>query len=313
MRYTSKKAGRRDFILKLRKQWMLQMIILMGLVYLAIFNYWPMTGLLIAFKKYKLSSGVAGFFSSPWVGLKWFREFFGDYMFGSLMRNTVGLSMLKILLAFPVPIVFALMLNEMRAERFKKLVQTASYLPHFISWIIVSGMLYTFFSSAYGLMPKLLASVGVEMPSILTEPGCYWPLAILTEIWKEMGWNAIIFIAAIAGVDPALHEVADIDGAGRLQRIWHVTLPGIRGTIVVMLILSLGSIANGNFDQTYLLGNAVNYEASEIIGTYVLDVGLVNQRYDYAAAVGLLQSVSSVILVLGANAICRRTMQISLY
>lgn len=301
--------------IRLRDQWMLQAILLGGLAYLIVFNYIPMTGILISFRKYKISSGIAGFFTSPWVGTKWFEEFLGDYMFPILLRNTIGLSLVKLVFVFPVPIIFALMLNELKAMKFKKLVQTASYLPHFISWIVVSGMLTTFFGSSSGAFNKLLLQAGlIEKPiQILTDPEMYWGLAVFSEIWKEMGWSAIIYIAAISGVDVAQYEAAEIDGASRLRRMWSITLPSISSTIIIMLILQLGSIVNGNFEQAYLLGNAMNYDYSEIVGTYVMNVGLVDRRYDYAAAVGLMQSVVSVILVFGGNLFTRKVFNTGLY
>lgn len=300
---------------RLRGQWTLQLILLGGLIYLIIFSYIPMVGVLIAFRKYKISSGIRGFFTSPWVGLKWFKEFLGDYMFPVLLRNTVGLSLLKLVIVFPVPILFALMLNEMRALRFKKVVQTASYLPHFISWIVVSGMFSTFFGESTGAINKLLLQYGwISKPiPILTDPEMYWGLAIFSDIWKGMGWSAIIYIAAISGVDLAQYEAAEIDGASRLRRIWSITLPSISKTIIIMLVLSLGSIFNGNFEQAYLLGNAMNYDYSEIVGTYVMKVGLVDRRYDYAAAVGLMQSIISVIMVFGGNMFTRKVFDAGLY
>ena len=290
-------------------------MLLLGLIYLAIFAYTPMVGILIAFKKFKLTAGVVGFFTSPWVGLKWFKEFVNDYLFFDIVRNTLALSALKICIAFPIPILFALMLNEIKRPIFKRVVQTASYLPHFISWIIVSGICYTMFSTLNGLVNQVLLSLGLIQKAIpvLVEPSYYWTLATSTEVWKEMGWSAIIFIAAIAGVDAALYEAAEIDGASRMQRILHVTLPCIKGTIIIMLILALGGLVNGNLEQARLLGNNLNRERSEIVQSYVLRVGLTDFRFDYAAAVGLMQSVISVILVFGSNMFCRKYAGASLY
>lgn len=299
----------------IKRQKALHIILLLGLVYLIIFSYLPMAGIIIAFKQYKLTTGIAGFFTSDWVGLKWFKEFVQGPMFFRIVRNTLVISLLKLCIAFPAPILFALMLNELRSNRFKRLVQTASYLPHFISWVIVSGLCYTMFSSVNGLVSELLKALGLlNSPlTILTSESQYWGLAIGSEVWKETGWNAIIFIAAIAGIDPSLYEAAQIDGASRLQRIAHVTLPGIKGTIIIMFILALGGLVGGNLDQALLLGNDVNRSHSEIINSYVLTMGLKQFRFDYAAAVGLMQSVISVILVFSANAFSRKVAGASLY
>lgn len=300
---------------RFRQQKSLQVILLLGLLYLVIFAYVPMVGIIISFKEYKLTTGLAGFFTSKWVGLKWFAEFFASPMCFKVVRNTLVLSLLKLLIAFPAPILFALMLNEVRSSKFKRVVQTASYLPHFISWIIVSGLCFTMFSSVNGLVNELLLNWGwIDSPmTVLTDGKQYWGLAIGTEVWKEMGWNAIIFIAAIAGIDASLYEAAQIDGASRLQRIIHVTLPGIKGTIVIMFILALGGLVNGNLDQAMMLGNTVNRDYSEIINTYVLTVGLRQFRFDYAAAVGLMQSVISVVLVFSTNALSRKITGAALY
>lgn len=300
---------------RLKGQLSLQVMVLLGLAYLLIFSYTPMVGIIISFKKYKLSTGVAGFFTSEWVGLKWFKEFLNSPMAFTVVRNTLVLSLMKLIIVFPIPILFALMLNEIRSNLFKRFVQTASYLPHFISWIIVSGMCYTMFSTVNGLVNEVLLKIGaITSPlTILTSESSYWGLALGTEIWKETGWNAIIFIAAISGIDPTLYEAAEIDGATRLQRIWHVTLPGIKGTVVIMFILALGGLINGNLDQAILLGNNFNRGTSEIINSYVLELGLKKFRFDYAAAVGLMQSFVSVILVFSANTISRKAVGASLY
>ncbi|MDR1971328.1 MAG: ABC transporter permease subunit [Treponema sp.] len=305
----------RKFLFTLRKQWFLQVSILFGLGLLIVFSYIPMYGIIIAFKSYKVSSGIAGFFTSRWVGLKWFKEFLTDYRFGLIFRNTLVISALKIFISFPVPIIFALMLNEMRQPLVKRFVQTASYLPHFISWVIVVGLCQTFFGTVNGLLSNLMVEWGlVDKPiPLLTDPRYYWPLAVLTEVWKSAGWNAIIYIAAISGIDAALYEAAQIDGTSRLQRMWYITLPGIKGVIVIMFILSLGGLINGNLEQAKLLSNNFNRSTSEIINLYVLNVGLGDFRFDYAAAVGLMQSVISAVLVFSSNWFSRRFVGASIY
>jgi len=272
-----------------------------------------MVGIIIAFKSYDFLDGFSGFFTSPWVGLKHFREFVTDFRFANIMTNTLAISILKTVFAFPMPILFAIALNEIRFVKFKRTLQTVSYFPHFISWVVVSGLAFALFSTESGVVNQFLLETGlIERPiPVLTDPDLFWPLAVVSDIWKGMGWWAIIFIAAIAGIDQNLYEAAEIDGAGRLARIRHVTLPGIRGAIVVVLVLSLGNLLGGgvsgsNFEQAYLLGNAINNERSEIIQTFVVKMGLRDGRFDFAAAVGLMQALISLILILTSNRIAKR-------
>ena len=299
---------RHNLMLRLKQQWMLQVFALMGMAFLIVFSYIPMVGIVLAFNNYKPKLGLMGFFTSQWVGFKWFREFLTDSQFWPIFRNTVVLSLLKLVFSFPLPIIFALTLNEMRLMKVKRVIQTVSYLPHFISWIIVQGILVSFLNSSNGVVNNVLKTWGFTENSIpfLSSAKYFWGVAVISDIWKEMGWWAIIFLAAIAGVDVSLYEAATVDGASRMQRILHITLPTIRSTIVVVLILSLGNLLGGgiggsNFEQSYLLGNKANYTTSQVLQTYTLDVGLMNGRYSYAAAVGLMQSLISVFLVVTSN------------
>ena len=232
-----------------------------------------------------------------------------------VIRNTLVLSFLKLVIVFPIPIIFALMLNEIQHMGFKKFVQTASYLPYFMSWVIVAGLCYNLFSENYGLLNEVLMKIGlIEQPlRILTKGENYWGLAIGTDVWKGMGWSSIIFIAAITGVDGALYEAAQIDGATRMQRIWHITLPCIKSTVIMMLILTLGGLVSGNTQQALLLGNDLNAAYSEIIDSYVLRMGLTKFRFDYATSIGLMQSVINAVLVFSANAFSRKFAGASLY
>lgn len=302
-----------------RKQLPLQIFVLSGIAYLLIFNFIPMFGIIMGFKDYDIVMGVEGIFTSEWVGLKYFKEFVNDYNFASLVKNTVGISVLKLIFTFPIPIIFAVMLNEMKCLRFKKVVQTCSYLPHFISWVIISGISFQFLSSE-GIINTLLMSLGlIEKPiGFLTNPDLYWGFAVISDVWKEMGWWTIVFLAAIVGVSQDLYEAAQIDGAGRLQRIWHITLPCIKPTIVVVLILALGNLFGGglsgsNFEQSYLMGNSMNKEASQIIQTYVFEVGLAQGRYAYATAVGLIQSVISLVLIFSSNFFSKKVSGMGLF
>jgi len=305
---------------RFKKQKILHMFVWMGIMFLLVFSYTPMFGILMAFKDYSIVTGIKGIFTSDWVGFQYFKEFYNDYKFYEIVRNTLVLSILKVIFTFPVPIIFAIMLNEVKNMAFKRIVQTASYLPHFISWVVVLGLSFTFFSSNVGLVNDLLISWGwIEKPiPLLTSASHFWGLAIGTAMWKEAGWWAIIFLAAIAGISPALYEAAQIDGAGRIARIWYITLPGIKGTVVVVLILTIGSILGGglvgsNFEQAFLFGNASNNSTSEIVQTYAFKVGLAQGRYSYAAAIDLVQSVISVILIFSANYTAKRVSGSSLF
>jgi len=302
------------------KERTIHLFIWLGMLLLLIFNYVPMFGILMAFKKYTIVSGIQGIFLSEWAGLEYFKEFVTDYRFVELVRNTLVLSILKVVFTFPAPILFALLLNEARHLMFKRFVQTVSYLPHFISWVVVVGLAFSFFSTDIGVVNKVLMSWGwIEKPiALLTQADYFWGLAVGSAVWKEMGWWTIIFLAAIAGINPSLYEAAQIDGAGRLARIWHVTLPGMRGTIVVVTILTIGSILGGglvgsNFEQAYLLGNELNNSKAEIVQTYAFKVGLADGRYSYAAAIDLIQSIISVVLIFTSNALAKRFTGSSLF
>ena len=295
----------------------LQLFAILGMIFLVFFCYAPMTGIIIAFKDYKISTGFTGFFTSDWAanyGFKHFIDLFRSSAFPLVMRNTIVLSLLKLVLSFPAPILFAVALNEVRNSAAKKVVQTVSYLPHFISWVVVYGLVFTFLNTSTGVVNRLLVENKVVPQAIefLADPAYFWTLAVITDIWKELGWWSIIFLAAITGIDQSLYEAARADGANRWQNIWHITLPGIKGTIMVVLILSVGSLLTGgmggsNFDQSFLMGNKVNYETSAVLGYYVYETGLVNLRYSYATAAGLFQSIISLILVFGTNYLSKKT------
>ncbi|WP_318152501.1 ABC transporter permease [Paenibacillus terricola] len=283
------------------------------MAYLIVFSYIPMFGIIIAFKDYRISSGIEGIFTSPWSGLSHFRELIDDYNFPMLVRNTLAISILKIIFSYPIPILFAILLSEVRNVFFKRFVQTASYLPHFISWVVVTGIAYAFLSSGYGILNDLLLNLHlIAKPlDILTNPDSFWGLAVSTAIWKEAGWWTIIFLAALAGIDPSLYEAAEIDGAGRLKRILYITLPGLKSASIVVLILTIGSMLGGglvgsNFEQAMLLGNSLNSDKSQIIQTYAFSIGLAQGRFSFATAIDLMQSVISVILIFGSNAVAKR-------
>ena len=307
------KASKKPLLSRLLGQWQIQVFALAGIIYLVIFSYLPMVGINIAFRSYKLTSGLAGVFTSKWVGLKYFEEFVTDYRFPELVRNTLAISALKMFFAFPVPILLAIMISEVRSPKFKRLVQTISYLPNFISWVLVYGICLSFFAADRGLVNEILRKLGLTETGIpfMTDPGMFWGMATVLSIWKSSGWWAIIFLASISGIDANLYEAAMCDGAGRLKRIWHITLPGIRGAIVTVLILSIGSFLGGgmvgsNFEQCFLLGNSVNNATSEIVQTYAFKMGMAQGRFSYATAVDLIQSIISLVLVVVSNGIVNK-------
>ena len=311
---THMESVRREF----RRQLPLHLFVWIGLLFLLLFCLIPMSGIVIAFKDYNINAGFAGMFTSPWAdhyGMKHFITFMTNRKFGTLVRNTVVISGLKLIFAFPFAILFAIMVTELKSKGYKRLVQTASYLPHFVSWTVVAGIVYAMFSTNIGVINELLIRLNIlkEPIPLLLDPDRYYFLATASEIWKETGWSAIIYLAAISGIDPALYESAQVDGAGRLKRIWHITLPGISGTVAILLILAVGGLFSGSFDQAMMLGNDMNVSRSEILDVFIYKTGLSKQRYSYAAAIGLFQSVISFILVVGANAGSRKISGSSLF
>jgi putative aldouronate transport system permease protein len=297
-----------------KNQIWLQAFALIGFLFMVMFSIVPMFGIIMAFKKYSINQGISGIFTSEWIGFKNFIEFFRERRFMELLRNTLTLSILKLIFSFPVPILLAIMLHEARNMRFKKFVQTVSYFPHFISWIVCYGVIYALASEKTGVLQDLLMSIGLVSKPVpfLTSPDWFYGVSVVLSIWKSAGWWAIIFLAAISGIDPQLYEAAVVDGAGRLKRIWNITLPGIKGSIVTMLIISIGSFLGGglvgsNFEQSYLFGNALNNSTAEIIQTYSFKVGLVHGRFAYATAISLVESCVSLFLIMSSNFIAKKT------
>lgn len=299
---------------RLRLQWQLQVFALLGIVFLLIFKYAPLGGIVIAFKDYSINAGFSSIFTSEWNNFAHFKEFFSYYLFDEVFGNTIKLSVLKLLFTFPAPILLAILLSEMKCVPFRRIVQTVSYLPNFISWILVYTIANAFLNSDYGSVQTILLKLGLFSDSVpfMTSADLFLPMAIFWAVWKNTGWWAIIFLAAITGIDQGLYEAAEIDGAGRLAKIWHVTLPGIKSSVVMVLILSIGSLLGGsmggsNFDQSWIFGNDMNNSASEIIQTYAFKMGLAQGRFAFATAVDLVQSCISVVLILVSNFIAKRT------
>jgi len=286
------------------------LFVLPTMAYFIVFHYFPLYGLQIAFRDYTPSSGI---WSSPWVGLEHLRRFFDSYYFGQLLWNTLGISLYELAVGFPIPIIIALALNELRNGAFKKWVQTVTYAPHFISVVVMSGMIIAFLSPGTGLVNLAIKAMGGEPVPFLAEPGWFKSVFVLSNVWQSMGWGTIIYLAALAGVDPQQHEAAMIDGATRLKRIWHINLPSILPTMVILLILNAGSFMSVGFEKVFLLQNPLNLEASDVISTYVYRSGLVQGQFSFSAAVGLFNSVINLILLLTVNRIAKRVNETSLW
>jgi putative aldouronate transport system permease protein len=301
-------AARRPFAKTLRRIWYFRYIYLLmlpGLLYFLIFRYVPMWGIIIAFQEFRLWQGILG---SPWVGFQHFETFFQAPYFWRLFANTLIISGLNLLIVFPAPILLALLLNEVRHSPYKRLIQTVSYLPHFISWVVVGGMLIYMFSVTVGFFNITLARWGYEPIPVLGNANAFLPLVVGSAIWKGIGWGAIIFLAAIAGVNPELYEAATMDGANRLQRVLYVTLPCIAPVIVIMLILNIGQLLDVNFYQLLILmgGDASLYEVGDVFDTWVYRMAFFRGQMSLATAVGLFKGVIGLVLIWGANRIANR-------
>ena len=298
-RLTKKKLSKR-----IMENWQLYILILPALVYLVIFAYGPMLGITIAFKDFKPHKGI---FGSDWVGLKHFERFFAMNKFKLAFKNTITLSLYSLIAGFPLPIILAMLLNSCPYLRLKKTVQTVTYAPHFISMVVIVGMLRVFFSPTTGLIGHILRAMGlIDGPlMVLTDPGAFAHLYVWSGVWQGMGWSSIIYLGALTGVDPSLHESAVIDGANKLQRILHIDLPAITPTIVVLLVLNCGSIMNVGFEKVFLLQNSLNLSASETIATYVYKVGIQDSQYSFSTAINLFNSVINFVLLIIVNSISR--------
>lgn len=285
----------------------IQLMVWPALILILIFSYIPMYGVLIAFQDYSV---FKGFWHSSWAGLKHFEMFFNAPEFGDVMRNTIVISLLKFCIGFPAPIVLALMLNEVRHMVFKRIVQTISYLPHFLSWVIVAGIVMSMLSTDNGSVNILLSKLNLidEPVNFLSIPNYFWTILVTTGVWKEIGFASIVYLAAIAGIDPHLYEAAAMDGAGKLKQMFMITLPSIVPVVIIFMILAIGNLLNAGFDDILLLGgNPILRDVSDVIDTYVYRVGINNSRYSYATAVGLFKAVISVGLLTMANFAARRS------
>ncbi|AIQ60080.1 sugar ABC transporter permease [Paenibacillus borealis] len=300
---------KRRFIRDFKLNRLLYIMMIPVILYYAVFHYAPMYGAIIAFKDFSPMKGIMG---SDWVGFQHFRDFFSSYYFWRILGNTVLISVYSILFMFPAPILLALLINEVRNQSFKRIVQTFSYMPYFISLVVICGMI-TDFTNSNGVINTLFSWLGYDGTAMLQKPGLFRPVYILSEIWQKIGWESIIYIAALAGIDQEQYEAARIDGASRLKQMLHITLPGILPTITIMFILRMGNMLNVGFEKIILLYNPVTYETADVISSFVYRKGLLEFGWSYSSAVGLFNSVVNLILLISANYISRRVNKTSLW
>jgi putative aldouronate transport system permease protein len=286
------------------------LMILPGVLYFLIFKYIPMFGLVISFQDYLPYKGIMG---SDWVGLKHFSRLFSEPEFWNIFKNTIVVFVVNVTFYFPIPIILSLMLNEVGNAFFKRFVQTLVYIPHFLSWVIIVSISFVMFTMDGGIINEMLTYFGFQPINFLMSSGWFYPMYVFQVIWREAGWGTIVYLAAMAAVDPGLYEAARMDGATRLRQIWHITLPGIRTVIVVMLILKVGSVLDTSFEHIFLLLNSMNKDVAEILDTYVYTAGLKQGQYSFSTAVGLFKSVVSFILVMGSNWLAKKAGEEGVY
>ncbi len=318
MNYTPAKSngyilGRKDrirrYLIGMLSDWQLYVLILPAVVYIFLFNYMPMYGVQISFKHFRPSKGIWG---SEWVGFEYFRNFMNHPLFWRLIWNTMRISLYSIA-TFPLPVILALLINELDSQRFKKTVQMVTYAPHFLSTVVVCSMVTLFCDKNSGLFNNIIALLGGERVAFLEKAHLFTPIYVWSGVWQSIGWNSILYIAALSGVSPELVEAARIDGANRLQIVTHVNIPSIMPTIVITMIMSCGGILSVGFEKVYLLQNSLNLDASNIISTYVYELGLIDAQHSASAAVGLFNTIVNITMLLIVNAIARRVSEISLF
>lgn len=294
----------------MKRNWTLYCFLIPAIVMVFLFHYIPLYGIQIAFRDYKPADGFLG---SKWVGLKHFIRFFQSPKFSVVVLNTIKTSVMTMLFTFPLPIVFAVFLNQLRNLRYKKFVQTVTYIPHFISTVVLIGMVNLFLSPSTGIINKIIQLFGGEPVAFMQEPQYFLPIYVISAIWQSTGWSSIIYIAALAGVSPELHEAAIVDGASKWKRIWHIDIPGIMPTIVIQLILLAGNVMSVGFEKIFLMQNDLNLGATEVISTYVYKMGIINYQYSFSTAVNLFNAVINLFLLLSVNKICQKVSDTSLF
>ena len=298
MQLSAWRMARRMRLKMARRNWALYVMILPMFAYIVIFHYWPLYGVQIAFRNFNFADGIHG---SPWVGTKWFNYFFKSAQFSVVVRNTLVLTIYDLVVGFPIPIILAIMMHSVGNKKYRRVVQTITYLPHFISVIVLVGMLSCMFSVSSGWVNGVIKSLGGTPRQFMGDSKYFRHMYVWSGIWQQMGWNSIIYLAALTAIDPGLHEAAMIDGASKFQRILHVDLPGIAGTIAIMLILRFGGIMSLGFDKAYAMQNSLNSSVSEVISTYVYQMGMIKYRYSYSAAISLFNNVINFTLLATVN------------
>jgi putative aldouronate transport system permease protein len=303
----SKKEGGLTY---LKRTWMLYVMLLIPMAFFVVFRYVPMTNIVLAFKDYNIFRGV---WTSPWAQLngktnifKWFIQAFSAKDFYNVLRNTIVLNVLDLIVGFPAPVILAILLNELTLHAYKRVTQTVVYLPHFLSWIIISGIAVQLLAPAGGIVNIMLIQIGLKPINFLMENNLWIATYAGLGVWKEMGWGTIIYLAAITGINPEIYEAAEVDGAGRWRKIWHVTLPGIRPTIIVLLIMNLGRILGSEFDRPYTMANPTVMQVADVISTFVYRVGIRSNQFSYSTAIGLFQSLVCVLFLIAANNLAKK-------
>lgn len=305
-----RRRQRKTILKRMANGYQLYLFILPALVYFLVFKYWPMYGAQIAFKKYMPGLGI---WQSEWVGFKHFIRFFNSYNFWVLLRNTITLNLYQLAVGFPIPIILALMINEVGNKGYKKTIQMITYAPHFISTVVIVGMINIFLNEDRGLINNIMAMVGLERINFMMKPEWFKTIYVFSGVWQNAGWGTIIFLAALSGIDPMITEAAIIDGTNRFQRIRYINLPGIMPTIVILLIMRIGRLLNIGFEKVLLLQNGLNVEASDVISTYVYRVGIQGGQYSFSAAVGIFNAVVNLILLISVNKIAKSVSETSLW
>ena len=294
---------------RISRNWGLYLLLLPAVVILLCFTYKPMFGIVIAFKDFTPAQGI---FGSPWAGTKYFEQYFNSYQFWPTIKNTLVISFYTILVTFPLPIIVALLCNQITAQKYKKFFQVSTYLPHFISTVVMCGMIILFLSPSTGIIAKLLSYVGIQLPNLMGQPAAFSSVYVWTEAWQHVGWDSILYIAALSAVDPTLYEAATVDGASKWQKILRIDIPMLLPTITIMLILRMGSVMSVGFEKVYLLQNSLNLTSSEIISTYVYKMGLISNQYSLSAAINLFNNVINFVLLLSMNWISNKLSDTSL-
>ena len=300
---------KQSFLAGVKESKALYLLMLPSVIIFLLFTYYPMYGVIIAFKNFTPADGI---FGSEWVGLQNFIQYFNSYQFGLTIRNTIVISLYTILVTFPLPFALALMCNQIRAKKFKKFFQVSTYLPHFISTVVMCGMLILFLSPSTGIISKLVGLFGFQLPNLMGSAAAFPHIYVWSEAWQHVGWDSILYIATLSSVDPSLYEAATMDGAGKRKKMLHVDVPALMPTVTIMLILRMGSVMSVGFEKVYLLQNTLNSSTSEIISTYVYKMGLISNQYSLSSAIGLFNNVINLALLLLVNAISKKISDTSL-